>query len=205
MAGKSWEFAGETKDWDNFWEHKFIRTQLVTGWSAQEGGPGASSHQREERTQTYLRRPCGIRARGLQTLCALRASCSCCRWLGQTSRRVVSCMSFASGVTSCVLGSHEPIGRPPRRPSNRYPCRDRGALAGVGRCACLTPACCAPGLFFAFFPVFHVALDRRSDAKNSTDGKALLKSTRASKSLSAQPTLSLRLVCASPPRTVLVL
>ena len=71
MAGKSWEFAGETKDWDNFWEHKFIRTQLVTGWSAQEGGPGASSHQREEQTQTYLRRPCGIRARGLQTLCVL--------------------------------------------------------------------------------------------------------------------------------------
>lgn len=59
MAGKSWQYAGETKDWDNFWEHKFIRDTLVTGWSAQEGGPGASSHLREERTDTYLRRPCG--------------------------------------------------------------------------------------------------------------------------------------------------
>lgn len=59
MAGKSWEFQGETKDWDNFWAHKFIRTQLVPGWSAQEGGPGVSSHLRQERTQTYLRRPCG--------------------------------------------------------------------------------------------------------------------------------------------------
>ena len=34
MAGKSWEFRGETKDWDNVWDHKWIRSNLVVGWSA---------------------------------------------------------------------------------------------------------------------------------------------------------------------------
>jgi len=59
MAGKSWEFRGESKDWDNAWDHNWIRSKLVVGWSAAEGGPAASSHCREEATQTYLRRPCG--------------------------------------------------------------------------------------------------------------------------------------------------
>jgi hypothetical protein len=86
MAGKSWEFQGETKDWDNFWAHKFIRTQLVTGWSAQEGGPGVSSHLRGDRTQTYLRRPCGER--------------HCAKRVRPALRRERACTSTFSGETS---------------------------------------------------------------------------------------------------------
>eukprot|EP00277_Geminigera_cryophila_P029771 CAMPEP_0179466852 /NCGR_PEP_ID=MMETSP0799-20121207/48099_1 /TAXON_ID=46947 /ORGANISM="Geminigera cryophila, Strain CCMP2564" /LENGTH=134 /DNA_ID=CAMNT_0021271911 /DNA_START=11 /DNA_END=412 /DNA_ORIENTATION=- len=64
MAGKSWDFRGESKDWDNAWEHNWIRSKLVVGWSAAEGGPAASSHGREEATQTYLRRPCVMNPKG---------------------------------------------------------------------------------------------------------------------------------------------
>ena len=64
MAGKSWDFHGESKDWSNVLEHRWIRSKFITGWSAAEGGPGDSSHQRNDLVQTRLRRSCVMNQRG---------------------------------------------------------------------------------------------------------------------------------------------
>ena len=63
MAGKSWEFGGD-REWGNVLDHRWIRSKFVTGWSAAEGGPGASSHTRDDHVLTRLRRPCVMNAAG---------------------------------------------------------------------------------------------------------------------------------------------
>jgi hypothetical protein len=59
MGEKSWEYVGESKGWHNVFDHRWIRSEFIPGWSAAEGGPGPSSHQREDLTQTRLRPGCG--------------------------------------------------------------------------------------------------------------------------------------------------
>ena len=59
MGEKSWEYGGESKGWHNVFDHRWIRSEFIPGWSAAEGGPGPSSHQRDDLTQTRLRPGCG--------------------------------------------------------------------------------------------------------------------------------------------------
>ncbi|KAJ1496050.1 hypothetical protein T484DRAFT_1760332 [Baffinella frigidus] len=55
MSGPTWSFTGE-KRLDNFFDHFFIRNNLVPGHSAGQGGNAPSSHTRDVATDLYLRR-----------------------------------------------------------------------------------------------------------------------------------------------------
>ena len=102
MGEKSWEYGGESKGWHNVFDHRWIRSEFIPGWSAAEGGPGPSSHQRDDLTQTRLRPGCGKAV--FLTVC-LQIDCKQhldVAFLG----RMPGCNSFNSNNLSCDLSCH---------------------------------------------------------------------------------------------------